>query len=370
VRAALSTATDQLSDEELVALVSSGDDTAFAALADRHRAWLVRVCAGLLRDRHLAEDVAQETLVKAYRQIDEGNPPDRLRPWLRVVARHACIDERRRHRPEPTASLPEHCTTLNDDAADGLDVPMATAWNQLGARHREVLRRRELQGFSYAEIAAAMGITLGAVETLLFRARAALRREYARAGGSAWPTETLTRSLMFIDGPRLDRAVSLPSILGSPAAHAVAHAAPAIAQTSQHATAGDALRELAAGVAAAVLALGLVASPVERPADAAQVEVPRVEAVAVPDLEGPGADVPQAPEAPEPSDAATLDDGVEHPDTSAPEAPGEPSASDAEEEGGRVRRTVRKTVTGVTETTADVAAVTEEIHSLLPEDRR
>ena len=171
-----------IADEELVERVRRGDAQAFRELVDRHRAWLTARCRRHLGgDAHAAEDVAQECLVALQRTVVSGDKPLRVRPWLSVVARNRCIDETRKRRAVPTPSVPE---TAVFDAEVGTEDPhLMRAWSALTGRHRTVLELRELGGMSYEEIAVALAVTAGAVETLLFRARTALRREYARAGG-------------------------------------------------------------------------------------------------------------------------------------------------------------------------------------------
>ena len=171
-----------IADEELVERVRRGDAQAFRVLVDRHRAWLTARCRRHLGgDSHAAEDVAQECLVALQRTVVAGDKPLRVRPWLSVVARNRCIDETRKLRAVPTPSVPE---TAVFDAEVGTEDPhLMRAWSALTGRHRTVLELRELGGMSYEEIAVALAVTAGAVETLLFRARTALRREYARAGG-------------------------------------------------------------------------------------------------------------------------------------------------------------------------------------------
>src|SRR5688500_5032407 len=105
----------------------------------------------------------------------------RVRPWLSVVARNRCIDEARKLRAVPTASVPD--AAVFDPEVGTEDPHLMRAWSALTGRHRTVLELRELGGLSYEEIAGALAVSAGAVETLLFRARGALRREYARAGG-------------------------------------------------------------------------------------------------------------------------------------------------------------------------------------------
>jgi RNA polymerase sigma-70 factor, ECF subfamily len=169
-------------DEALVDAVRAGDQDAFRRLVDRHRDWLTARCRRHLGgDAHAAEDVAQECFVALQRTLVAKDAPMRVRPWLSVVARNRCIDETRKLRAVPTNAIPE--TAVFDPEIGTEDEFLTRAWNALTGRHRAVLELRELGGLSYEEIAANLAVTSGAVEALLFRARSALRREYARAGG-------------------------------------------------------------------------------------------------------------------------------------------------------------------------------------------
>jgi RNA polymerase sigma-70 factor (ECF subfamily) len=173
------------SDDALLARLRAGDDAAFRALVDRHRPWLVRLCTRLLgHDAHGAEDAAQESLLKLHAAARRDGRPLRVRPWLTVVARNTCVDEQRRRRPDLPGELPEQA--VHGDEPFQLDAALADAWSHLSGRHREVLYLREVLGFSYKEIGAVMGLTMAATETLVFRARAALRREYERSGGTSF----------------------------------------------------------------------------------------------------------------------------------------------------------------------------------------
>ncbi len=174
----------ELDDDELIRRARAGDEGAFNALADRHHGWLVARCRRYLGgDHHLAEDVAQECLLKAHDMLLRDDRPLRFRSWVGVVARNACIDELRRRRPQPMGDFDETVRGTIDPVEPGVDPSLATAWRSLNRRYQEVLFHRELTGLSYQEISGAMGTSVAAVETLLFRARAALRREYERAGG-------------------------------------------------------------------------------------------------------------------------------------------------------------------------------------------
>ena len=194
-------------DSILLARLRAGDESAFRALVDRHRPWLVRLCTGLLgHDSHAAEDAAQESLLKLHAAAHRGQSL-RVRPWLSVVARNTCVDEQRRRRPDLPGELPERAVT-GDDPFD-LDAALSDAWSRLSGRHREVLYLREVLGFSYKEIGAVMGVSMAATETLVFRARAALKREYERSGGTSFGSALLGFQLARLGpGRRRDVAVT------------------------------------------------------------------------------------------------------------------------------------------------------------------
>ncbi|MGH9009120.1 MAG: sigma-70 family RNA polymerase sigma factor [Acidimicrobiia bacterium] len=189
-------------DNMLMARLRAGDEHAFRALVDRHRPWLVRLCTRLLgHDAHAAEDAAQESLLKLHAAAHRGQPL-RVRPWLTVVARNTCVDEQRRRRPDLPGELPERAVA-GDDPFE-LDAALSDAWSRLAGRHREVLYLREVLGFSYKEIGAVMGLSMAATETLVFRARAALKREYERSGGTSFGSALLGFQLarLGLDGRR------------------------------------------------------------------------------------------------------------------------------------------------------------------------
>ena len=176
-------------DNMLLARLRAGDELAFRALVDRHRPWLVRHCTRLLgHDAHAAEDAAQESLLKLHAAALRGQPL-RVRPWLAVVARNTCVDEQRRRRPDLPGELPERAVAGHDPFDH--DAALADAWSRLTDRHREVLYLREVMGFSYKEIGAVMGLSMAATETLVFRSRAALKREYERSGGTSFGSALL-----------------------------------------------------------------------------------------------------------------------------------------------------------------------------------
>ena len=147
------------------------------------RARLVRLCGRLSGDPAAAEDLAQETLVEAYRSGDRLRDPERWRGWLSGIARNVCRRRWGRRTPELTT------LALSDDAdpADDFDVEveleraeLATLLDRamalLPAETRAVLVQRYVEESPVGEIAARLGLSEGAVAMRLQRGKLTLRR--------------------------------------------------------------------------------------------------------------------------------------------------------------------------------------------------
>jgi RNA polymerase sigma-70 factor (ECF subfamily) len=153
---------------------------AFTRLLEMLRPDLLRFAYWLARDRQVAEDVVQETLIRAWKSREELKDPAAARPWLFTIVRreHARLFERKRL---PTVDVDE-VEALGDPAlaSDGdvglLDLRRAIM--QLPDEYREPLVLQVLGGLSTNEIAAELNLTQAAVLTRLFRARNRLRTIY------------------------------------------------------------------------------------------------------------------------------------------------------------------------------------------------
>lgn len=289
----LGQAESAIDDQELIARVKSGCPDAFDSIVARYRPRLIAICTRMLAgDRHLAEDITQECLVKAYRRIREDHRPLYLRAWLDTTARNACIDEYRRRRPQPVEQVPE--TPVDHPEPLGLDPELLQAWRRLDLRHRQVLALREVDGFSYQEIADVLGTSMGAVQSLLFRSRTALRREYARAGGGAL---ALPLGLML---RRMDRVVE-----------ATVYALPRWGE--------QAAAVAIAAVLGAAAIFGIGGTPADVPAPA-----PGVEEVAAAASSWPSSQQPSEPDNLDPASAAQAPGDLEE-----PAAPGPTGLTDA-----------------------------------------
>jgi RNA polymerase sigma-70 factor, ECF subfamily len=176
-------------DRALVERCQAGDSAAFGNLYARYYERLLRFCLRRLNDRHEAEDAAQEAFARAWKALPNFAGERRFYPWLTVIAGNICTDMlRRRSRSTPTddfelgshqpigASSADTSEELVLAAVDGELVNKALG--RLSVRHRHVLAMREGSGWTYQQIADHEGVEIGTIETLLWRARQALKREF------------------------------------------------------------------------------------------------------------------------------------------------------------------------------------------------
>jgi RNA polymerase sigma-70 factor, ECF subfamily len=151
------------------------------ALFDEHAAALLAYVQRLMRgDRQAAEDIVQETLLRAWKNADKV-PERSRRPWLFVTARHLVIDAHRARRSRPAEVAAELMQmTLQTAEDDGLDaaldsVLVADALRTLSPEHRAVLFDSFYLGETARQIAAARGIPAGTVRSRMHYALKALR---------------------------------------------------------------------------------------------------------------------------------------------------------------------------------------------------
>ncbi len=168
------------SDEQLVAQFRAGNEEAFGVLHDRYRQRLFAYVRQMLPagTRSDAEDVLQDVFVRAYFALRADGRPMAARAWLYRVAHNRCVDAMRRPAPLPI-ELPEMAASdLHDplvEASRREDLALLVKdLGRLPEQQRSALLMRELEGLSYADLAAALDCTLPAVKSLLVRARMGL----------------------------------------------------------------------------------------------------------------------------------------------------------------------------------------------------
>ena len=182
-------------DQEIVALAREGREAAYRELVRRYERPVFSLVLRMVRDRQLAEDLAQETFVKALNAIATYRPEYKFSSWIFKIANNAAIDHLRR-RDLNTLSLDgsPNATSQDDIEATALQVgdksesPLAElearelgtsierAIGQLRPEYRSCILLRHVEGLAYEEIAQMLDLPLGTVKTYIHRARHELRK--------------------------------------------------------------------------------------------------------------------------------------------------------------------------------------------------
>jgi RNA polymerase sigma-70 factor (ECF subfamily) len=178
----------------------AGDGQAFRSLVVRYQRKVYAVALGIVKDRDLAWDVAQEAFVRVHAHLAEFQGDSSFSTWVLRIATHLSIDALRRERTGSKEELDELresdlaeggegilSTALGTDPLEGalrreLLGKIREALGRLPEKHRTILVLRELEGLSYEELAERLGIEKGTVMSRLFHARKkmqALLRPYA-----------------------------------------------------------------------------------------------------------------------------------------------------------------------------------------------
>ena len=165
------------STSSVTSILARNPRARFEALCAEFRPDVFRFAFWLARDRSIAEDVVQETFMRAWRSIDKLAEPGAARPWLLTIARreHARLYERKRLETVDIDDIAvrEDPALAAHPGEDHSDVTAAIL--ALEPEYREPLVLQVLMGFSTEEIAEQLGINPGAVLTRLYRARMKLR---------------------------------------------------------------------------------------------------------------------------------------------------------------------------------------------------
>lgn len=152
-------------------------DEAVEAMVGDHGAAVYRLALSIVRDPALAEDVAQETFVRAWRSRATYRGEAPVRHWLLRIAHNVAVSTLRAVREEARdpQSLPkDHVSAVETVVTDRMAIHDALA--QLDELSRSVVVLREIEGLTYAEIGDVLELPLPTVKTRLFRARIALKK--------------------------------------------------------------------------------------------------------------------------------------------------------------------------------------------------
>lgn len=162
---------------------------AFEQLLAQYRDKVFRLAVSMLRDETQAEDLAQEIFLRIWKGLPGYSGQASLSTWIYTISRNTCLTELKRRSARPTVSLhaPEIADSLDripalqsSDPASGAGMDVQRFLDCLPEKYRRVIVLFYLEQKQYAEVAAMLGLPLGTVKTLLFRAKKELLRLASR----------------------------------------------------------------------------------------------------------------------------------------------------------------------------------------------
>ncbi len=164
---------DQPSDSELLRAHVNGDPHAFDTLVRRHADRLWAIALRTLGDREEAADAVQDALISAFRAADRFRGDSAVTTWLHRIVVNACLDRARRRQSRPTVELP--AADLPGPVVDSdTAIDVHTALQQLPDDQRAAIVLVDMEGFSVADAAEALGVPIGTVKSRCARGRARL----------------------------------------------------------------------------------------------------------------------------------------------------------------------------------------------------
>jgi RNA polymerase sigma-70 factor (ECF subfamily) len=187
-----------MDDRELATLAAKGRESAFRELLARYERPVFSLIYRMVRDRTLAEDLAQEAFIRAFNAIGSYNTSYKFSNWIFKIANNHTIDHLRKRRLEtvsihgsPHATTPDEVSQTRLVLASHDEDPhelvehkelggqIEVAIGELREEYRTVILLRHVEGYAYDEIAEIMALPLGTVKTYLHRARNELKNKLA-----------------------------------------------------------------------------------------------------------------------------------------------------------------------------------------------
>lgn len=181
-------------DALLVDRAKNGDASAFGALVEKYSSFVYRTVFYDIKNREDAEDLSQDVFIKAYGALNGFRYDSEFSTWLFRICKNTVYDYLRKYGKNKTVSLSD--MTYDEDGEKEAEIPDASgafepekqvisnetsravqeAIRQLAQEHRDVIVLREIEGYSYAEIADILSLEEGTVKSRLSRARGALKK--------------------------------------------------------------------------------------------------------------------------------------------------------------------------------------------------
>ncbi|MTI80095.1 MAG: sigma-70 family RNA polymerase sigma factor [Firmicutes bacterium] len=167
-------------DELLVKKAVKGDSASFLKLSKQYQNGLYRTAYGMLGNEHDAADAVQETLLKAYRDLNKLRNPQQFKSWFYRILVNRCIDimrQRQRTTPVEEVWIPD---TVENNVEASMDISQAVS--KLDEEHRAVVVLRFFQDMKVNDIALVLNCPVGTVKSRLYRA---LKKLKSSIGGEA-----------------------------------------------------------------------------------------------------------------------------------------------------------------------------------------
>lgn len=181
-------------DELLVERAKKGDVEAFEQLISQHQKTVYNIAYRLTGNHEDASDVAQEAFIRAYSSLADFRGDSSFATWLYRIVNNACLDELRKRKRQRLTYI-DQTVSVDDgeisrqiadtaggpeEALERVEIQRAVqeSIDQLDYEYRIVLVMRDIQGYSYNEIAETLGLNLGTVKSRLNRARNALKEKF------------------------------------------------------------------------------------------------------------------------------------------------------------------------------------------------
>lgn len=177
-----------MNEEKLISRAAKGDASAFNELLGLHEKKMYAVCIRMCANQEDAQDCLQEAMLRIYRSISGFKGQSSFSTWIYRVTMNTCLDELRKKKNKQTTSLdglldtgwspsddydtPEH-HAIEDERKKAIRGAIA----ELPEDMRSVIVLRDIEGFSYDEIAVMLGINVGTIKSRISRGREKLREK-------------------------------------------------------------------------------------------------------------------------------------------------------------------------------------------------
>jgi RNA polymerase sigma-70 factor, ECF subfamily len=165
------------SEREQYRAAIHGDREAFEMIIRTHSRTLFAIAYGILQNREEAEDVVQDSLVKAWKTRWRVRDPEKFLAWLCMIVRHRAHDVSRKRRPIPIAHETVEANEADTPDIAAMDQQLRSALATLPELHRAALTLRYFEEMDYRSIENTLGLTNGALRGIIGRALALMRKQ-------------------------------------------------------------------------------------------------------------------------------------------------------------------------------------------------